>query len=765
MLCSKHLPRVFFSEKCLKVAAVFLLPGLVWAIETPDRADRVEADALGLRNRLTAARESGEIRISGRDLFSSEEGEVIHVSHMGEVVMGDLVLEADRLTYDKSRQQADIPGEAKIKLDGMRIVARDAQASLARELEGINPNLSTGELRMGMPPGYMGAKSMRAEQRKLDGGLSVTTATLEGVKIYYQEPDFWSLSVDASRISYTVEKREEEELETDDILVRVEEAIVRIAGIPVFYLPSYEQRGLDIPPVRPELHAGQKRKQGVFLRTTTYFVADENWQPGLLLDGYTKSGVLVGPALRYQLGGDDAANSTSGGIESGWIKDQGDRGTDDYGNPISANRWFLEWNHKQRIADAVEITSSLNYWSDTSVLRDFRPSDFNEDQRPDSFFELVRPDNFYYASLFARYRPNDFQNVQQRLPEVRFDLNPVEFYETGIYQHFSASATYLEERSSAELSVLPGGADEVESPRIDFYYGLTRPVKPVEWFTFTPVAGVRSTTYFQPTDGSDAYTRVLPQVGFDMQLLAQGQWNYQNEFWGIRGLRHQLRPVMQYRWIPAAEKGGDRIPVVDRSSFVPYPSIIDLGQRRDTDDLWAQQLLRIGVENVLQTQAEDYGSRDLAWFNVYQDFRDTDRVGERTLSDTYLALGLSPAYWLQLELYNRLDPYSWNSNEITSRIRVRDGDRWSMWFGSQYITDVDRTNQFFWGGEYNLNSEFSVIGQWRFDREIDKLTEQYYGVRQRLGNSWTIEYSVRYRERAREDSDFSFGLSLRLSSF
>jgi LPS-assembly protein len=503
----------------------------------------------------------------------------------------------------------------------------------------------------------------------------------------------------------------------------------------------------------------------VFFRTTTYYTGWKDYQPGLLLDGNTKAGVLVGPALRYDDTKGILESVMKGDLQGGWINDNSDRGTDNYGNPIANDRWFLVWDHKQKISDTIELTSSLNYWSDTSVLRDFRSHLFDKNQQPDSFLELVYPDNYFYASVFTRYRPNDYQDVVQRLPELRFDLNPTEIFDTGINQRLNLAFAFLEERSSPENPALPGGAAELESPRFDAYYGWTRPMKVADWLTFTPVAGVRSTTYFDTNDTNNPYTRVLPQLGFDLQLLAQGQWDYDNALWEIRGLRHQIRPVVQYRWIPAADKGLSHIPSIDRYAFTPYPPPIDLSQKRYADDLWEQQVLRIGIENLFQTRAEDYGSRDLAWLNIYQDFRDSDRAGTRTLSNTYTQFGISPAYWLTLEIYNRFNPYDWDATEFSSRITVHDGDRWRFWFGTQYISDVNETNQYYWGGEYQINSDYSIRAQWRYDSEVSKLTEQFYGLRQRLGHTWTIEYVLGYRENAREDSDFSFGVNLRMDAF
>ena len=562
--------------------------------------------------------------------------------------------------------------------------------------------------------------------------------------------------------------------------MRVEGAILRIAGVPLFYLPAYEQQGLDMPPIRPILRVGSQENVGEFLRTTLYYTAlkkSHGIEPGILLDGYSRAGVLIGPTLLYDTsnvrGHSDlvASMPAKGEFLGAWINDNSTRGNDNYDTPINAHRSFFIWNHKQDFhlgggLPSLELTTSLNYWSDTSVLRDYRPSEFNNNQRPDSFVELVLPAQIGYFSLFTRYRANDFQNIQQRLPELRLDFNPNEIGSSGIYHRLNLAFAFLYERTSPELSVLPGAnPNTLESPRFDAYYGFTRPFRLGDWIAFTPIAGVRATTYFSPQGSSIPYTRILPQLGFDLHLNATGQWEHQNATWEIDGLRHRIRPLLQYRWIPAANKGREHIPAVDRAAFIPYPLPIDLSQKRYADDIWEQQVLRIGLENTLQTRDPVYGSRDLAWFNIYQDFYDSTRPGERSRSTTYSQLGIAPAHWINLELYNRLDTYSWRSNEISAQMELRDGDRWSLRFGAQYNTDISSINQYYWGLEYQISSNYSILGRWRYDSEAGKLTEQYYGLRQRIGNTWTIEYHFAYRQDARRDNGFSYGINLRVQTF
>jgi len=95
------------------------------------------------------------------------------------------------------------------------------------------------------------------------------------------------------------------------------------------------------------------------------------------------------------------------------------------GRPIGERRGFAEWEHQQQLTDNLTLTAQLNYWKDSAILRDFRPEAFFNVQEPDTFAESVYTGKNYFVSAFVRYQPNSFQVVQQRLPEVRFDMLPL----------------------------------------------------------------------------------------------------------------------------------------------------------------------------------------------------------------------------------------------------------------------------------------------------------------------------------------------------
>mgnify|MGYP006866426482 CR=1 FL=1 len=92
------------------------------------------------------------------------------------------------------------------------------------------------------------------------------------------------------------------------------------------------------------------------------------------------------------------------------------------GRPIPVDRGYADWSHRQRLAPDLTLNARLNWWKDSDVLRDFRPEAYFPVQEPDTFVEATYAGANTLVSLFARFQPNSFQRVQERLPELRFDL-------------------------------------------------------------------------------------------------------------------------------------------------------------------------------------------------------------------------------------------------------------------------------------------------------------------------------------------------------
>jgi len=629
--------------------------------------------------------------------------------------------------YQQTPAGYEVSGQVELTLEALRVLTRKAAYDKEKQV------MTLDGVRFGKSPMYVDAANFT---------LGNGQGELANATMFFGEPDPYGLNIHAQSATYDAVAD----------AVTLHGATLRLGSVPFFYLPSYTQGHADNPPISLQAHFGYRNDVGPYVRTTTFFTQNPDWSPGVLLDYYSKRGALVGPALKY-----NTARSPDwwqdGTLESGFIHDSGNRGLDITGNAIPKNRFFLDWQHEGSLGGVVDLTGTMSWWRDSNVLRDFRQDVWNNNQLPDNFLEATHREENAIVSVFGRFRPDNFELVQERLPEVRLDYFPTPLGRTGIYQEGEASYAQLIQHNFTATPTL-------HSNRLDAYYGWRRPINLGGWATLTPVAGFRVTQYQDALNDQGQFTRMLGQIGFDGEMRATGRWDFDNEVWGINGLQHVLRPVVMYRYIPAAQQGQGLIPVIDNDAFSNYPPIFDLGDTRSVDQMHSTNVLRYGVENLLQTRAKDYGSRDLFTLNVYNDLHFQRATGQQDFSDVWTQVGVNPAPWLKLEVFDRMNPGSFVNREVRTRTTITDGDRWSLAF----ITDeLQHTlNQYWLETRYRVSERLSMFGRWDYDEHLGGLIQQVYGVRQRWGESWDVEYGLSYYRGAGAQTGFGFNFRIYL---
>jgi LPS-assembly protein len=693
---------------------------------------------------------------------------------------GELVLTADEFRLPPGRRDIVMAGHVVLTYGAIRLLA---DRLVYHRTDG---RFEAERVRLGAFPYFAEAESATGTLKEIT--LSRATAT-------YGEPSPWHPTMIADKIVYTPGQR-----------LRSENSRIGVGHAQPLPLPRLTQNLKQPFLSNAALTGGFRRSLGLFAEAGVHVPTPS--APGLKLGGdvgiYTSRGLMFGPSGTYEREfGDDRM---AGSFRSGYINDHGDKKTDILGQPVPEERAYAEWQHRQSIGEHLTLTAQLHWWRDSEILRDFRPRAFFPVQQPDTFAEATYAGQNYFFSFFTRYQPNDFGLVQERLPELRFDLLPVALG-GGFYQRFNASIAFLRDYP-APLSLpicsfgplgMPGatgmgwrmtGIRRVaqsarRTARFDAYYALERPITPTDWFAFTPIAGARVTHYH----GSRAprvivltslppiyhfsdlalptYTRTLGELGFDSVLRSSGTFDYKNALWKIDGLRHLFTPRLSYRHIPHADRGNsrlvpppDRIPQIDRQTFSTYLPPLGLGDQRNLDDLRATNALRLGFDNTLQTRDSHYGSRDLVTLNVANDFRFAHLRGERPTSEIHTELAVMPARWLEASIYQSVTSNNLTLREFNTALTLRDGDRWSVRFANNFLRHeledcaVD--------GRFRLHERFDALTRLHYDQRKRRFTEQAYGLVQNLDNTWRVSYVVSLHEgRARENR---FGLSLQVEA-
>ncbi len=581
-----------------------------------------------------------------------------------------------------------------------------------------------------------------------------------GVRVWNNEPSATGMHLKIAEASY-VEKEDHLSLRS---------ATSYVAGVPLFNLPYYGQQGLDFP-YEIMLNTGSEDKQGRFLRSTILTRVSPSLSLGGLLDYYSTSGILVGPALRYDnTRAPGAGTIWKGRMQSGWIDDQGTPVADLFGRLPGSQRAFLTGEINGRTQDGVEIAGNVFAQTDPDVLRDFRPMLIGQAGNPQLNLEVVRPLDGGYLSASLTAKADNYQDVVQRLPEFRYDLPTTTPGADGWSRRAFLSIGYFTERPSAELPLANFqaatlSADAWSAARVDGYYGFSRSLVAGDWLTFRPVAGVRTTAWSDGLNGEGAATKVIGQAGFDVEGLFTGSWSADAPSWHIDGIRHSVRPLFQYRVMPGADREVGVIPMTQRAVSVSVLEELDLADRLDAASTTDRQAMRFGIRNTVETRDALLGSRELLRADLFTDWRQGPTDAETGRTDLLGSLSISPASWVTFTSAARMPNGGGAARESLQSISLNSGDFWRTSFSWVELNQATQARQLVWDGRVRLNSVYSLVSGLNYDAQLNQTTMLWAGLIQRVGNSWELEYGVNKRMDPINQGISSLGFHLRVRLF
>lgn len=607
------------------------------------------------------------------------------------------------------------------------------------------------DVRFGRAPVYFTAETLR---------IVKGDKQIKGVRVWNNEPSAAGMHLKIAEASY---------VEKEDWL-SLRSATPYVAGLPLFNLPYYGQSGLDFP-YEIMLNTGSEDKQGRFLRSSILTRVSPSLYAGGNVDFYSNSGIMVGPALRFDNSRvPGAATRWKGRLQSGWIDDQSTPVADLFGRLPDSQRSFVTGDINGRTADGLEVAGNLFAQTDPDVLRDFRPFLIGQAGNPQLNLEVVRPYEGGYLSAALTAKTDNYQDVVQKLPEFRYDLPTTIAGADGWSRRAFLSVGYFSERPSAELTsanfqAATLSADAWSAARIDGYYGFSRTMVAGDWLTFRPVAGVRTTGWSDGLNGQGAATKVIGQAGFDVEGLFTGSWSADAPNWGINGLRHSARPLFQYRVMPGADREVGVVPMTQRAVSVSVLEELDLADRLDAASTTDRQSMRFGIRNTLETRDAVNGSRELLRADLFTDWRQGPTDAETGRTDLLGSLSVSPASWLTFNSSVRMPNGGGAARESLQTIALNSGDFWRTSLSWVELRQATSARQLVWDGRVRLNSVYSLISGLNYDAQLDQATLLWAGLIQRVGNSWEVEYGVNKRMDPLNRGISSLGFHLRVRLF
>ena len=655
----------------------------------------------------------------------------------------DLLLTADEIRFNQKTQVATASGQVVLNRPGDRLLA-DVLVYYRN-----TGNFTAKNLRTGRFPYYISGPTAEGTRDQV---------VIHDATVIYREPGAWQPTIRARTLTYS-----------PGHYLRVSGADVGIGNyrpIPIYHIAEDLARQTRYGTTTVE--GGYRHSLGPYIDAGLHIPVEDGLSVGPDIGLYTFRGIMVGPIANYDItSGDD---TLIGSLRSGYIYDLGNRMTDILNNPVPPNRAFVEWQHNQQVGSDLSINGSINWTTDSEVLRDFHSKEFVPVQEPDNFLEANYTGSDYIGSVFTRFQPDSFYPVQQRLPELRFDLLPTSIG-GGVYVRFNSGLADLEE-------IPPDGGSFLKSDRFDTFLGISRPFTYKGIAEFTPVAGGRFTDYWNTVGAAEpgGTSRALYELGFDADLKMSATFDYQNPLWHIDGLRHLITPILSYRYIPNADKDSAWIPPIDRSTFTNYLPMMDLGDMRALDQLRARNVLRIGLNNTLQTRDATYGSRDLLSLNIDEDVKMKTTPGTKDFSDLHADLVATPARWLELRLEDSVDPRTLVQQAVDTSVTIREGNIWSAKVGLGFLSDeygtyaipglgifpIVGTDVYHAEGRYRLNEVYEAFVRGDFDERAHIFVDQFYGFSQKVSNLWIVEYAVVFSNGPNKDQGH-FGLNVTLN--
>ena len=98
-----------------------------------------------------------------------------------------------------------------------------------------------------------------------------------------------------------------------------------------------------------------------------------------------------------------------------------------------------------------------------------------------------------------------------------------------------------------------------------------------------------------------------------------------------------------------------------------------------------------------------------------------------------------------------------------TRVAEADGDIWSLTFDTNHLQA--QIDQYSIGFFYRFNERWSFTGELCIDNHRKDITEQYYGFRHHLANTWEIEYGAYLRQGNSREGDAGFRVRVRLLTY
>lgn len=544
-------------------------------------------------------------------------------------------------------------------------------------------------------------------------------------------------------------------------------AIIYLGKVPVFYFPYY-RRSLKEKANHFSYTPGYRSLYGPYLLTSYNWYWAQQLEGVVHLDGRLERGIGFGPDFKWNL-----PRYGHGFFESYYANDL-EPGLDPFTREAIPEERYRIWaGHEIELRTNLTAKAVARYQSDRFVTRDFFESEYRENVQPSTFVEVNQRWSNFTLDVLAQPRINDFFETVERLPDIKL---------TGLRQQIGATPLYYESDSSVGYfrRKFIEGDTNYAAVRADTFHQIILPQTFFGWLTVTPRVGGRFTHYGEAHlegGATGEENRGVFNTGAEASFKVSRVWQEpRSQVFQIDGIRHILEPSINYVYVPEPSVRARELPQFDYTVPTTRLLPIDFPDFNAIDSIDAQNVVRLGMRNKLQTKRGRRGLDNLVNWALYTDWRLDRNKQQDTFSDVFSDADLRPFHWFTLTSeirYNVNEGFLREGNHI---LTLTPNDVWNWQVGHRYLESLPGSeleprrdsntgnNTFFHSLYFRVNENWAARISHRFEARDGILEEQLYTV-YRDFRSWTGAISVRIRDRRQGTTDFTVAATFSLKAF
>ncbi len=541
-------------------------------------------------------------------------------------------------------------------------------------------------------------------------------------------------------------------------------ATLYAGNVPVLYLPKY-RHSLQLNGDHFTFTPGYRSLYGPFLFSTYHWSLSDEFSGRVHMDWREKQGFGIGPDVDY-----NAGLFGQGEIKFYYARDM-EGGTNILGQAFPPNRYRINFFHGAEFDTNLTARVVFRDQRDPVFLHDFFESEFEKNPQPNSFLEINKLWSNFSLNVLTQPRVNNFFETVERLPDVKLTSLRQQIGETPFFYESDSSVGYFRHRFTGNVS------NDFAAWRADTFHQITLPETYFGFLNVTPRVGGRF-THYGDTEGSGynlpAANRTMLNTGAEISLKASRLWpESRNTMLDVDGLRHIIEPSLNYAYIPNPTHSPAMLPQFDSEFTVP-PSLrllpLDFPDYNSIDSIDSENVIRVGVRNVIQTKREGQIDRLVDW-SIYTDWRIKPRPDQTTFADIFSDLSFKPRRWLTFTSETRYDIPTGQFNLADHNMVVQPGDVWSFSVGHRYLrgdplqgTNGIGNNLIRATTHYRLNENWGLRTGHNFEARNGTMQEQSYTLYHDF-RSWTGALTTRLRDIGNGQTDFAIVFTFSFKAF